>query len=243
MIIVRSPLRITLGGGGTDLPAYYRHHGGFVMAAAINKYVYVAAGRPLVPGIYLKHSEIERVETIDGVQHRIIREALRLLEPGRPQIELTTIDDIPSGTGLGSSGSFTTALLRALYANRGARIDAHELAEQACHIEIDLLGEPIGKQDQYIAAFGGLTGFTFAGDGAAVAEPSPSTRRPARRLRTISFSSSPATRARPRTFSGIRSLDWKVGTRRCSTISTTRRRMRFGRRRRWKQATSRRSGD
>lgn len=171
MIIVRSPLRITLGGGGTDLPSYYQDHEGFLIAAAIDKYVYVTVIKPFTPGIYLKYSEIEHVEAIDAVRHRIIREALRLFDFGTPQIEITTLADIPAGTGLGSSGSFATALLRALHAHGRTIIHPRELAEQACHIEIGLLGEPIGKQDQYIAAFGGLTCFTFGKDGEVAAEP------------------------------------------------------------------------
>src|ERR1700730_17917503 len=171
MIIVRSPLRITLGGGGTDLPSYYQDHEGFLIAAAIDKYVYVTVIKPFTPGIYLKYSEIEHVETIDAVRHRIIREALRLFDFGVPQIEITTLADIPAGTGLGSSGSFTTALIRALHAHGRTIVHPRELAEQACHIEIGLLGEPIGKQDQYIAAFGGVICFTSGRDGAVAAEP------------------------------------------------------------------------
>ena len=116
MIIVRSPLRISLGGGGTDLASYYRDHEGFLIAAAIDKYVYVSVIRPFRSGIYLKYSEIEHVEGIDQVRHRIIREALKLFPGEASQIEITTLADIPAGTGLGSSGSFTTALLRALHA-------------------------------------------------------------------------------------------------------------------------------
>lgn len=171
MIIVRSPLRITLGGGGTDLASYYRDHEGFLIAAAIDKYVYVTVIKPFMPGIYLKYSSIEHVETIDKVQHRIVREALKQFDLGTPQIEITTLADIPAGTGLGSSGSFTTALLRALHAHAKSIVHPRELAEEACHIEIDLLGEPIGKQDQYIAAFGGVTCFTFRRDGTIAAEP------------------------------------------------------------------------
>jgi D-glycero-alpha-D-manno-heptose-7-phosphate kinase len=171
VIIVRSPLRITLGGGGTDVPSYYREHEGFLIAGAVDKYVYVTVIKPFSPGIYLKYSQIEHVETIDQVNHRIIREALRLFDLGLPQIEITTLADIPAGTGLGSSGSFTTALLRALHAHTRSIIHPRDLAEQACHIEIDLLGEPIGKQDQYIAAYGGLTCFTFHRDGTVDAEP------------------------------------------------------------------------
>jgi len=171
MIITRSPLRITLGGGGTDLPSYYRQHEGFLVAAAIDKYVYVTVMRPFTPGIYLKYSELEHVERIDQVKHRIIREALALLDFKTPQVEITTLADIPAGTGLGSSGSFTTALLKALYAHRKRLIHPGELAELACHIEIDQLQEPIGKQDQYIAAFGGITSFTYKKDDTVAAEP------------------------------------------------------------------------
>jgi D-glycero-alpha-D-manno-heptose-7-phosphate kinase len=171
MIITRSPLRITLGGGGTDLPSYYKDHGGFLVAAAIDKYVYVTVMRPFTPGIFLKYSLLEHVERIDDVQHRLIREALLELGFRTPQIEITTLADIPAGTGLGSSGSFTTALLKALYAHRRRLLHPNELAELACDIEINRLAEPVGKQDQYIAAFGGVTCFTFGSDGSVQAEP------------------------------------------------------------------------
>ena len=171
MIIARSPLRITLGGGGTDLPSYYRDHEGFLIAAAIDKYVYVTVMRPFRPGIYLKYSKLEHVETAAGVEHPIVREAIQMLEFRTPQVEITTLADIPAGTGLGSSGSFTTALLKALYTHRKRLILPGELAELACHIEIDRLGEPIGKQDQYIAAYGGITCFTFRGDDSVTAVP------------------------------------------------------------------------
>ena len=171
MIIVRSPLRITLGGGGTDLRSYYGEHEGFLIAAAIDRYVYVTVIKPFTPGIYLKYSKIEHVDTIDEVEHPIVRESLKQFDFGVPQIEITTLADIPAGTGLGSSGSFTTALLRALHAQTRSIVHPRELAEQACHIEIDKLGEPIGKQDQYIAAFGGVTCFTFHKDGSVAAVP------------------------------------------------------------------------
>ncbi|MBX9810882.1 MAG: GHMP kinase [Burkholderiales bacterium] len=171
MIIARSPLRITLGGGGTDLPSYYRDHEGFLIAAAIDKYVYVTVMRPFTPGIYLKYSQLEHVELAKDVLHPIIREAIQMLDFKTPQIEITTLADIPAGTGLGSSGSFTTALLKALYAHRRRLLHPGELAELACHIEIDRLGEPIGKQDQYIAAYGGLTCFTFNQDDTVEAKP------------------------------------------------------------------------
>lgn len=171
MIIARSPLRITLGGGGTDLPSYYRDHEGFLIAAAIDKYVYVTVMRPFTPGIYLKYSHLEQVEHVVDVKHPIIREALGLLEFRTPQVEITTLADIPSGTGLGSSGSFTIALLKALYTHRKRHLHQEELAELACHIEMEKLGEPIGKQDQYIAALGGLTCFTFHKDDKVSALP------------------------------------------------------------------------
>lgn len=171
MIITRSPLRITLGGGGTDLPSYYMERGGFLIAAAIDKYVYVTVMRPFTPGIYLKYSKLEHVESVAEVHHPIIREAIALLNFTTPQVEITTLADIPAGTGLGSSGSFTTALLKALFAHRRRWVHPSELAELACQIEIDRLGEPIGKQDQYIASYGGLTCFTFHQDGGVQAEP------------------------------------------------------------------------
>lgn len=171
MIITRSPLRITLGGGGTDLPSYYREHGGFLVAAAIDRYVYVTVMRPFVPGVYLKYSQLEHVEEVGEVQHPIIREAIKMLGFRTPQVEITTLADIPAGTGLGSSGSFTTALLKALHAHRRRTLLPNELAELACHIEIDRLKEPIGKQDQYIAAYGGITRFIFHKDDRVEAEP------------------------------------------------------------------------
>jgi len=161
MIIVRSPLRVSLGGGGTDLSSYYEEHEGFLIAAAIDKYVYVNVTKPFIEGIFLKYSQLENVKKVEEVQHPIIRETLGLLNLKAPQIELTALADIPSGTGLGSSGSFTTALLKALYAHERRHLHPNELAELACHVEIDLLKEPIGKQDQYIAAIGGINCFTF----------------------------------------------------------------------------------
>ena len=171
MIITRSPLRISLGGGGTDLSSYYGEHGGFLIAGAIDRYVYVTVIRPFTPGIFLKYSQLEHVEQVEEVNHRIIREALKFFDLKTPQIEIMTLADIPAGTGLGSSGSFTTALLKALYAYRKRLVHPHELAELACDIEINRLSEPIGKQDQYIAAYGGLTCFTFQKDGRVEAEP------------------------------------------------------------------------
>jgi D-glycero-alpha-D-manno-heptose-7-phosphate kinase len=171
MIIARSPLRITLGGGGTDLPSYYRENEGFLVSAAIDKYVYVTVMRPFKEGIYLKYSQLEHVEQISDVKHPIIRESLQMMGFKTPQVEITALADIPSGTGLGSSGSFTTALLKSLYAHRKRHIHQEELAELACHVEIDRLGEPIGKQDQYIAAIGGITCFTFHKNDTVTAKP------------------------------------------------------------------------
>lgn len=171
MVITRSPLRITLGGGGTDLPSYYRERGGFVIAGAIDKHVYCTVMRPFVQGIYLKYSRIEHVAAIDQVEHPIVREALRLAGFRTPQVEITTLADIPAGTGLGSSGSFSTALLRALFAHRRKFLDARELAEMAVDIEMNRLNEPVGKQDQYAAAFGGLTCFTFNSDDSVDVSP------------------------------------------------------------------------
>ena len=165
MIITRSPLRVSLGGGGTDLPSYYSEHGGFLVAAAIDKYVYITKHTTFQEEIIVKYSKLERVSAVDQIEHPIVREALKLVGVTDPHIELTSMADIPGGTGLGSSGSFTTALLRALHAYKKNLVSPAELAEQACDIEINKLGEPIGKQDQYIAAVGGITAFTFHKDG------------------------------------------------------------------------------
>ena len=165
MIITRSPLRISLGGGGTDLPSYYREHGGFLVAGALDKYVYLTLHRTFVPELIVKYSKLERVASASQLEHPIIREAFALLGLDGRSLEVTSMADIPGGTGLGSSGSFTTALLKLLHAAKKNLISPAELAEQACHIELERLGEPIGKQDQYIAAVGGITAFTFHKDG------------------------------------------------------------------------------
>lgn len=165
MIITRSPLRVSLGGGGTDLASYYRDHGGFLVAAAIDKYVYITQHRTFQKEIIVKYSKLERVQSVDQIEHPIIREAMKLAGTLDGHIELTSMADIPGGTGLGSSGSFTTALLKALHTSTKSLVHPADLAEQACDIEINKLGEPIGKQDQYIAAIGGITAFTFHKDG------------------------------------------------------------------------------
>ena len=161
MIIVRSPLRISLGGGGTDFRSYYELNEGFLISAAIDKYIYVTIIKPFSKGIFLKYSDLEKVNSINKIKHPIIRETLKELSPGIDQIEITTLADIPSGTGLGSSGSFTTGLIAALYSHKGHYIDKFHLAETACKIEINKLAQPIGKQDQYIASFGGINAFKF----------------------------------------------------------------------------------
>ena len=171
MIITRSPLRISLGGGGTDLPSYYRQHGGFVVSAAINRYVYITIHQAFRPYIMLKYSKLEEVESVDQIVHPIIREALKRLQIPGPHLEIVSISDIPAGTGLGSSGSFTTALLRALHTLKNDFVPPQELAEEACEIEIGRLAAPIGKQDQYIAACGGITCFQFLPDEGVTVEP------------------------------------------------------------------------
>jgi D-glycero-alpha-D-manno-heptose-7-phosphate kinase len=171
MIIARSPLRISLGGGGTDLPSYYRAHTGFLVAAAIDKYVYITLHRTFVPDLIVKYSKMERVPDASKLEHPIIREAFAMLGMDGKSLELTSMADIPAGTGLGSSGSFTTALLKALHAFNKNLVHPAELARQACEIEIERLGEPVGKQDQYIAAYGGITCFKFLPDETVEAWP------------------------------------------------------------------------
>ena len=171
MIITRSPLRIPLGGGGTDLPSYYRKYGGFLLAAAINKYVYITIHQTFFPELIIKYSKMERVKAVDKVRHPIIREALKLVGITELNLEITSMADIPDRTGLGSSGSFTTALLKGLHAYRKNLVLPSELAAQACHIEIDRLGEPVGKQDQYVSAYGGIACFRFLADDTVQACP------------------------------------------------------------------------
>jgi D-glycero-alpha-D-manno-heptose-7-phosphate kinase len=172
MIIVRSPLRITLGGGGTDLPSYYRDHGGFLVSAAIDKYVYITLHKTFQPGYILKYSELERAARASDIKHPILRAAIEFLGAD-DRVETASMADIPAGTGLGSSGSFTTALLRALHTRQRNVISPHALADQACHIEIDLLREPVGKQDQFIAAYGGVTCFEFNEDDSVTVNAAP----------------------------------------------------------------------
>lgn len=171
MIIARSPLRLSLGGGGTDLPSYYTEHEGFLIAAAIDKYVYITIHQSFADHLIIKYSSLERVPSIDQIQHPIIREALQLVGIEQTNLEITSMADIPAGTGLGSSGSFTTALLKALHTFQKNIVHPADLAAQACEIEINRLGDPIGKQDQYIASYGGITCFRFLRDGGVEASP------------------------------------------------------------------------
>jgi D-glycero-alpha-D-manno-heptose-7-phosphate kinase len=171
MIIARSPLRVTLGGGGTDLPSYYEKFGGFLIAAAIDKYVYITVHDTFVSDVIVKYSELERVADAAKLKHPIFREAFALLNMDGHGLELASMADIPAGTGLGSSGSFTTALLKALHAHKKNLVHPAELAVQACEIELGRLKEPIGKQDQYIAAYGGITCFKFLENGRVEAWP------------------------------------------------------------------------
>jgi len=163
MIITRTPLRISIAGGGTDLPSYYRRFGGELVSAAIDKYIFVSMNRTFRPDYQVKYSKFEEVDTIDAIAHPVVREALRLHRVP-PAIEITSTADIPAGTGLGSSGTFTVGLVRALYAMERRHVTAADVAKEACHIEINLLGQTVGKQDQYIASFGGLTCFEFNPD-------------------------------------------------------------------------------
>jgi D-glycero-alpha-D-manno-heptose-7-phosphate kinase len=172
MIITRSPLRITLGGGGTDLPSYYEKYGGFLIAAAINKYVYITVHQAFRHEFIIRYSQMERVKTVEEIAHPIVREAFQLVGiDNDAHLELASMADIPAGTGLGSSGSFTTAVLKALHGYKKNLVHPGELAAQACDVELNRLKEPIGKQDQYIAAFGGITCFEFNPDGSVKAWP------------------------------------------------------------------------
>ncbi len=170
MILTRAPLRITFGGGGTDLPSYYKKYGGELVAAAIDKYIYIGLHKIFPKEFIIKYSQFERVPQISEIKHPIIREALkgRAIEP---RLEVVSLADIPDGTGLGSSGSFTVSLLKALTHYKRELILTGDLAEEACDIEINKLGQPIGKQDQYIAAFGGITSFTFHKDDTVEVHP------------------------------------------------------------------------
>jgi D-glycero-alpha-D-manno-heptose-7-phosphate kinase len=172
MIVSRAPVRFSLGGGGTDLPSYSRDHGGFIVASAVDKYIFVTAARRFYETIRLAYSETEIVDSVDQIKHRIYREALRFAKIEKA-IELQSLADVPANSGLGSSSAFTVALLNALHVYQREFVPTAQLAEEACRIEIDLLKEPIGKQDQYISAYGGITAFTFHKDGSVDVERLP----------------------------------------------------------------------
>jgi D-glycero-alpha-D-manno-heptose-7-phosphate kinase len=172
MIVSRAPVRFSLGGGGTDLPSYSREHGGFIVAAAVDRYVFVTASRRFYDTIRLAYSKTEIVESVAEIEHRIYREALTFTKIDKG-IELQSLADVPANSGLGSSSSFTVALLNALHTYKREFVPAQQLAEEACHIEIERLKEPIGKQDQYISAYGGITAFTFDKDGSVSVERVP----------------------------------------------------------------------
>ncbi len=170
MIITRTPLRISIGGGGTDLPSYYERFGGFVISAAVNKHIYVGINETFSGGYFLKYSSLEHAFQIDDIRHPLIREVLRLHEVPAP-IEIVSMADIPAGTGLGSSGAFTVGLLRAVHAMKRKYVDPGVVAEEAAKIEIEILQNSVGKQDQYIAAYGGLACFEFQEDGQVNVSP------------------------------------------------------------------------
>jgi D-glycero-alpha-D-manno-heptose-7-phosphate kinase len=172
LIVSRAPFRFTLGGGGTDLPSYYEQFGGYVVSAAIDRYIYVTANRRFYDDIRLAYSETEIVPSVDSIKHRIFREGLKMLGIDRA-IELTSVADLPANSGLGSSSSFTVALLNALHTYKRDFVSSRRLAEEACEIEMVRLGDPVGKQDQYIAAFGNITALTIDRDGTVHVEPVP----------------------------------------------------------------------
>ena len=167
MIISKTPFRISFVGGGTDIADFYSEHGGAVVSAAINKYMYITVNRRFDDSIRVSYSETEIVGSVNELKHDLVRECLKLTGVDHA-IEITSVADVPKGTGLGSSSVFTVGLLNALYLYQGIQMSAMDLAEQACHIEIDVLGSPIGKQDQYAAALGGLNFLEFQKDGTVV---------------------------------------------------------------------------
>lgn len=172
MIITRTPLRLPLGGGGTDLPPYYRRHGGHLLSAAIDKYVYILVNPRFEENIRVSYSKTEIVDSVDDIEHPVVREALRLLGLGRG-LEIVSVADLPANSGLGSSGSFTVGLLHALHGLKREHLPPQELAEEAFRIEVEILGEPAGKQDQYIAALGGICVMEIDREGAVHAESLP----------------------------------------------------------------------
>ena len=167
MIIARSPLRISLGGGGTDLPSYYKKYNGFLIAATINKYVYISLAETFNQKFIIKYSDFEEHKKITNIKHPLFRETLRKMNVKTP-LNISSHADIPAGTGMGSSGCFAVTLINALSYYQGKRLSSRKIAELACHIEIDKLKEPVGKQDQYTAAFGGLNSYEFLRDGSVL---------------------------------------------------------------------------
>ncbi len=172
MIISQTPFRVSFAGGGTDLPAFYRREYGAVLSTTIDQHIYVTIHRRFEPTIRVSYSRTETASTLDEVQHELVRETMRLVEIDEP-LEITTIGDVPAGTGMGSSSSLTVGLLEALYGYRHRVVSPRVLAEQACQIEIDVLNKPIGRQDQYAAAFGGLNYIRFHPDDTVDVEPVP----------------------------------------------------------------------
>ena len=171
MILARAPYRISLGGGGTDLPSYYSRYGGFILGAAINKYLYIYVNRPAADDfIRVKYSCYEQVSSPDQVQHDLVRPALKLLDLNG-SLEIVSMADIPAGTGLGSSSTYLIALLTALHELKREKVPTQVVAEQACHVEMDLAGHPAGKQDHYLAAFGGITCLDIETDGQVHVSP------------------------------------------------------------------------
>ncbi len=182
VIFSRAPLRISLGGGGTDLPSYYREHGGFLVAGAIDKYIYILMHTVFQRRYKMKYSETEDVDEIASINHPILRETLLRHWRGNP-LEIASVADVPAGTGMGSSGAFTVALLKGLANARRTSITQGALAEAACEIEIDVLNEPCGKQDPYVAAHGGICAYTFEPGGGVTVEPLELTPETLRALR------------------------------------------------------------
>jgi D-glycero-alpha-D-manno-heptose-7-phosphate kinase len=174
MIISQTPYRVSFAGGGTDLPAFYREEYGAVLSLAIDKHMYVTVSPRFEPSTRVAYTRTEIVDRVDDLQHELVREALKLTGLGR-HLEITTVGDVPGGTGMGSSSTLTVGVLQAFYAYKGQLASAKNLAEQACRIEIDILGKPIGKQDQYAAAFGGLNYIRFNPDESVDVEPVPAT--------------------------------------------------------------------
>ena len=219
--MTRTPLRISIGGGGTDLPSYYRENGGgFVISAAITKYVYITVNRSFLPGYFLKYSETEHADTCDEIRHPLMREAIRMHHAPSP-LEMVSVADVPAGTGLGSSGTFLVGLLHALYAWQREPVTAEILAQEAIDIEMNRLGEPVGKQDQYIAAYGGLLCQEYFPDGEVRVTPLHMSRGiAARDCATRScFSSSAKPAAHPPCWAN-RSASPRLAIPPCSTVCT-----------------------